>query len=115
MTQEVSASIQQVPNGATAGRASTKTPKQPQRFILELGAGTGQLAVTLALAGWRGIMATDSEPAVVRNMKSNVQANRLGHAVRCLRWQWEDPPPTCLELADVDLVIGSDLVYYNRE
>jgi len=91
MTQEVTASIQQVPDGATTGRAARKTPKQPQRCILELGAGTGQLAVTLGLAGWKGIMATDSEPAVVRNMKSNIQANRLGHAVRCMRWQWEDP------------------------
>jgi len=114
-TPEAITSIRQSADGATAGRAGRKTPKQPQRCILELGAGTGQLAVTLARAGWRGILATEGEPAVVRNMKSNVQANRLGHAVRCLRWQWEDPPPACLDLADVDLVIGSDLVYYNRE
>lgn len=94
-------------------------PKQSRsktraRCTLELGAGTGHLAVSLALAGWRGILATDGEAATVRNMKYNVQSNRLGHAVRCLKWSWEDSPPRGLALADIDLVIGSDLVYYNR-
>jgi hypothetical protein len=82
--------------------------------ILELGAGTGNLAVSLALAGWRGVFATDGEGAVVRNMKYNVQANRLGHAVRCCKWSWEDDPPKGLQLDSVELVIGADLVYYNR-
>mmetsp|Transcript_3274 Transcript_3274/g.9264 ORF Transcript_3274/g.9264 Transcript_3274/m.9264 type:complete len:279 (+) Transcript_3274:62-898(+) len=112
--QEVAAGTQRLPDGAAAGRSAGKAPKRPQRCVLELGAGTGQLAVTLARAGWRGIWATDGEPAVVRNMKYNVQANRLGHAVRCMKWDWQDSPPSSLELADVDLVIGADLVYYNR-
>jgi len=81
---------------------------------LELGAGTGQLALALAGDGWRRIIATDGEPGVVRNLKRNVQANRLGHAVRCQRWNWEDAPPSGLDLAEVDLCVGSDLVYYDR-
>lgn len=110
LQQELPLLLGRAPSGASRRLMS----KARTRCTLELGAGTGHLAVSLALSGWRGIFATDGEAAVVRNMKYNVQANRLGHAVRCMKWQWEDTPPKGLDLADVDLVIGSDLVYYNR-
>lgn len=96
-----------------AGQQWRLPPKQ-KRQVLELGAGTGQLAIDLARDGWRGITATDGEKAVVKNMRYNIQANRLGHAVRCLKWDWEEPSPKSVNLSDVDLCIGSDLVYYNR-
>jgi len=83
--------------------------------VLELGAGTGELAISLGQAGWRNIVATDGEPAVVRNMKYNVQANKMGHAVRCVRWDWADPAPKGIDLENIDLCVGSDLVYYDRE
>lgn len=90
-------------------------PASPKECcVLELGAGTGQLAIDLARDGWRKIIATDGERSVVRGMKHNVYANRLGHAIRCLHWDWAEEPPKALDLANVDLVIGSDLVYYSR-
>merc|ERR1719464_194337 len=68
----------------------------------------------LARAGWRGILATDGEPSVVRNMRYNVNANRLGHAARCLELDWSDAAPKKVDLASVGLCIGSDLVYHDR-
>lgn len=47
-------------------------------------------------------------------MKYNVQANRLGHAIRCVRWDWGEPAPTGINLSNVDFCIGSDLIYYHR-
>mmetsp|Transcript_35629 Transcript_35629/g.101522 ORF Transcript_35629/g.101522 Transcript_35629/m.101522 type:complete len:277 (+) Transcript_35629:81-911(+) len=82
--------------------------------VLELGAGTGELAIELARAGWRNIVATDGEPAVVRNMKYNVHANKVGHSIRCLKWDWADAPPNKLDLTRVGLCIASDVVYYDR-
>eukprot|EP00927_Polykrikos_kofoidii_P084549 TRINITY_DN8940_c0_g2_i2.p1 TRINITY_DN8940_c0_g2~~TRINITY_DN8940_c0_g2_i2.p1 ORF type:complete len:248 (+),score=39.08 TRINITY_DN8940_c0_g2_i2:50-745(+) len=78
-----------------------------------LGMEAAAIAADEALASWRNIIATDGEPGVVRNMKYNVQANRLGHAVRCLRWDWADPAPKGID-AKVDLVIGCDVVYYKK-
>mmetsp|Transcript_2890 Transcript_2890/g.8642 ORF Transcript_2890/g.8642 Transcript_2890/m.8642 type:complete len:348 (+) Transcript_2890:171-1214(+) len=86
-----------------------------RRHVLELGAGTGGLAIELAQGGFASaITATDGEPGVVKNMKYNVQANRLGHAVRCRRWDWGQEPPDDLDLSSVDICIGSDVVYYDR-
>lgn len=82
--------------------------------ILELGSGTGKLALDLARSGLLNITATDGDPGVVKNMKFNVQSNRLGHAVRCRCWDWAHDPPVGMDLSAFDLCIGSDLVYYNR-
>lgn len=102
------------PPAAAAGQQLQLPPKRDRR-VLELGAGTGQLSMDLAMEGWRGIIATDGEPAVVKNMRYNIQSNRCGHAVRCLKWDWKSPPPKGVNLADIDLCFGSDLVYYNRK
>mmetsp|Transcript_84229 Transcript_84229/g.234985 ORF Transcript_84229/g.234985 Transcript_84229/m.234985 type:complete len:294 (+) Transcript_84229:75-956(+) len=103
-----------MPETVCAQPAPLAPQTRKDRRVLELGAGTGSLAVALAREGWRGITATDGDAAVVKNMKYNVHANHLGHAIRCRKWDWSQQPPKDLDLSDIDLCIASEVVYYNR-
>ncbi|MDR7228976.1 putative nicotinamide N-methyase [Caulobacter sp. BE264] len=74
------------------------------RRVLDLGAGSGLVAIAAALAGAADVMAVDVDPCAVAAARLNAQAN--GVAVRCLRTDLlEGEPP------EVDLVLVGDLFY----
>ena len=52
--------------------------------ILDLGTGSGVLAIALAKALRRPVLATDIDPVAVRVADENVQRNQVQHAVRTL-------------------------------
>jgi SAM-dependent methyltransferase len=80
--------------------------------ILELGAGTGKLAISLA-RGQKGtkVIATDLRERL-GNMKHNIGMNKMHHAVRCLEWEWGAGAPS-LPWETISLCVGSDVVYYD--
>jgi len=89
----------------------------PGSTLLELGGGTGFLAMGLASresgVGVSTIYVTEGETEVYDNLCFNVQENGCQSFVRPVFWDWEemrDVPPD-IPVGDVDLVIGSDLVY----
>jgi SAM-dependent methyltransferase len=81
--------------------------------ILELGAGTGKLAIALA-RGQKGtkVIATDLRERLA-NMKHNVGMNQMHHAVRCLEWEWGSGVPS-LPWETIALCVASDVVYYDQ-
>ncbi|MFJ5230917.1 methyltransferase domain-containing protein [Kitasatospora sp. NPDC088391] len=52
--------------------------------FLEIGAGTGVVAVTAALAGCRRVVASDVNPAAVRNAELNIARHRVGRRARAV-------------------------------
>lgn len=80
--------------------------------VLELGAGTGFLAMMMA-SGAKGtrVIATDTMEHL-RNLKYNVNKNNLRHAVSCLAWDWRQPPPEQLDWSAITLCVASDVTYY---
>ena len=90
------------------------TPRLKQT-ILELGCGTGYLAMRLASAA-RGtqVIATDV-PHMMRNVKYNVNRNRLGHAISSVPWDWRDEqPPPGIKWQEVTQCVVADAVYYDE-
>ena len=53
-----------------------------KQTVLELGSGTGYLAMRLAAASKRTHVIATDVPTAMRNLKFNVNRNKLGHAVR---------------------------------
>ena len=53
--------------------------------ILDLGTGSGVLAMAAAMLLRRAVLATDIDPWSVRTARDNVRLNRLGAQVRCVR------------------------------
>jgi ribosomal protein L11 methyltransferase len=58
--------------------------RRPRR-ILDVGTGTGVLAIAAARALRRGVLASDIDPEAVRVARENVQLNRCGALVECVR------------------------------
>jgi ribosomal protein L11 methyltransferase len=58
--------------------------RRPRR-ILDVGTGTGVLAIAAARALRRGVLASDIDPEAVRVAHENVQLNRCGAFVECVR------------------------------
>ena len=88
---------------------------EPQN-ILELGSGTGFLALLLAAAGAKGtkVIATE-QPALMRGLKYNASRNNLRHAIQCLPWDWAaKDPPTEIDWPQLTMCVASDLVYYEE-
>jgi hypothetical protein len=93
-------------------------PNAPK--VLELGAGTGLVSLTLAkllpelaIAG-ADLNATDYHPAVLENCKANVETNfgpcDGGRApLSTILLDWSRPPPQMH--STVDLLVASDVVY----
>ncbi|RAI38947.1 50S ribosomal protein L11 methyltransferase, partial [Rhodoplanes roseus] len=64
-------------------KAETRRPVRPRRprrgpAILDIGTGTGVLAIAAARALRRGVLASDIDPAAVRVARENVRLNRAG-------------------------------------
>lgn len=74
------------------------------RRVLDLGAGSGLVAIAAARAGARHVLASDSDPDALAAVAENATLN--GVTVACLHGDLlDDPPP------DVDLVAVGDLFY----
>ena len=83
--------------------------------VLELGAGTGLVAIALAMQGAE-VCATDGNPRVLEGARSNVEdaMRRHGHGPVALEvFDWNSPEDLAkiLALGPWDVVLGSDLVY----
>jgi ribosomal protein L11 methyltransferase len=68
--------------------AKTKRPKH----ILDIGTGTGVLAIAAARAWHRAVVASDVDPLSVKTARANVEANRAGAYVRAARAAGVDAP-----------------------
>jgi ribosomal protein L11 methyltransferase len=58
--------------------------RRPRR-ILDVGTGTGVLAIAAAKALRHGVLASDIDPEAVRVARENMQLNRCGALVECVR------------------------------
>jgi ribosomal protein L11 methyltransferase len=81
-------------HGSTRGclRALEKVAYRRPRRILDLGTGSGILAMAAARLLHRPVLAVDIEPWSVRVARQNAALNRLGRLVRCrLADGWQHP------------------------
>ena len=79
--------------------------------ILELGAGTGFLALSLANAGACSVVAVEGDEHGFANLEYNVRTSHDSRLIP-LHWDWEKEPgiPSQVPL-ELDLILGSDIVY----
>jgi ribosomal protein L11 methyltransferase len=97
-------------HGSTRGclRALERIAHRRPRRILDLGTGSGILAIAAARLLRRPVLATDIEPWSVRVAAENAAANGVARLVRCrLADGWRDPVVT--GAAPFDLVLANIL------
>jgi ribosomal protein L11 methyltransferase len=56
--------------------------RQLQASLLDVGTGTGILAIGAALAGWRAVVALDTDPEAIEIAAENVSLNHVAQRVR---------------------------------
>mmetsp|Transcript_100839 Transcript_100839/g.285839 ORF Transcript_100839/g.285839 Transcript_100839/m.285839 type:complete len:256 (-) Transcript_100839:35-802(-) len=80
--------------------------------LLELGAGTGYLAMHLVAGGAAKVYATEGDDLVLQNLRFNVDRNDCRGCIP-VDWDWEKTPaaPAAIPMDEIDMIIGSDLVY----
>jgi release factor glutamine methyltransferase len=59
-------------------------PRAMRGSFLEIGTGSGVVAVTAALAGCSRVVASDINPAAVRNAALNISRHKVGHRARAV-------------------------------
>ncbi len=97
-------------HGSTRGclRALEQVAYRKPRRILDLGTGSGILAMAAAKLLRRPVLATDIDPWSVRVTRENARRNRLGNRLRALRADgWT--APTLQRHAPYDLVFANIL------
>jgi ribosomal protein L11 methyltransferase len=72
--------------------------------VLDLGTGTGILAISAALLGAGDITAVDNNNLAVETAGRNVELNKLGHAVRCERGDASDYMETGADLILANII-----------
>lgn len=86
------------------------------RAVLELGAGTGVVGLTVRRLGAARVTLTDSELEVLELLRRNVKANGLeadeGVVVRELNW---GDPSTFLPASAFELVVAADVLYSRKD
>jgi ribosomal protein L11 methyltransferase len=97
-------------HGSTRGalRALERVARRRPRRIVDLGTGSGILAMAAArLVHWR-VLAVDIEPQSVRVARANARRNRLGHLIRTRQADgWRSP--TVRHAGPYDLVLANIL------
>lgn len=97
-------------HGSTRGclRALERVVHRRPRRMLDLGTGSGVLAMAAAMLRRRRVLATDIDPWSVRTARANARLNGLGSQVACLRadgWQ----APVLKRHAPYDLIFANIL------
>jgi len=94
-----------------SGRA--RSPSAPGRTFLDVGCGSGILAIAAALEGFREVRGFDNDPDAVRNANENAAANGLG----ALFFEGDLSAPGVAASADVVAanVLAPVLVRFARE
>src|SRR5580704_17118927 len=82
---------------------------RPRRRILDLGTGSGVLAIAAALALRRPVLATDIDGAAVRAARANAAVNRAGGSVEVVKADGVTAPKL-RERAPYDLVFANILL-----
>lgn len=93
--------------------ASSSAPSVASKAVLDLGTGTGIVALTLAKLG-ASVMATDSEPQVLKLLEDNIRANGLTEAMTTHCLDWGDRT-TYLRQRKFDVVVAADVLYSRRD
>ena len=95
--------------GCLAAIARLSVQRGPAGFrrVLDLGTGSGILAIAAARAGARHIIAADMDPWAVRTAAENADRNGVAQRVRALRAV--GPVPRLLEYGPYDLVLANIL------
>lgn len=82
-------------------------PRRPRR-LLDLGTGSGILALAAARLWHRPVLTVDNDPDAVRTARRNVRANAVGHLVRvALGAGWR--APAIRRVGQFDLVLANIL------
>jgi len=81
------------------------------RRVVELGCGLG-LPATVAALGGADVLATDWYEEALAFTRANASA--AGARLETLLVDWREPPPPLLARAPVDLVMGADVLYEER-
>ncbi|KAL1894010.1 hypothetical protein Sste5346_006152 [Sporothrix stenoceras] len=85
--------------------------------VLELGAGTGYVAVLCAKhLGATSCMATDGSPEIVEGLPANLELNQLGQdVVEPRELYWGPSPPTDWSEDGFDTILGADITFDARD
>jgi predicted nicotinamide N-methyase len=81
------------------------------RRVVELGCGVGLPAIVAALGG-ADVLATDWYEEALSFTRANASA--AGARLATLLVDWREPPPRLLAAAPLDLVVGADVLYEER-
>jgi len=85
------------------------------KAVLELGAGTGVVGLTLRRLGAGRVTLTDCEPEVLELLQRNARTNRLdSEDVDVRELNWADPA-TFLPASAFDLVVAADVLYSRKD
>ena len=93
----------------TLGASSLCTKKR----VLELGAGIGIGAVAAAIAGASEVWVTDIEPKGLEYAVASAHDNGVGHRVRAMALDWNQPVPATLG-CPFDVVLCGDVIYQDE-
>jgi ribosomal protein L11 methyltransferase len=87
---------------------AARRPVQSHRSLLDVGTGSGILAIAAAKLGYSPIHALDSDAVAVRVAKENARRNRVEHKIRFARRALEGCPTRSSRRYDV---VCANLVY----
>ncbi|CCX13542.1 putative methyltransferase-domain-containing protein [Pyronema domesticum] len=83
-----------------------QNPPAPTDRILELGTGTGLVALIAARLGVKDILATDGDDGVCEGLRKTVELNGLQDVMRVEQRWWAQEA-----VVGADLVLGADVTY----
>ncbi len=86
------------------------------KTVLELGCGTGLLAIVTAMLGARCVIATDANSHVVSLAQKNVENNShlfsaSKNKIKVLKHGWGDSWPSSISPRRFDVILGADCCY----
>ncbi len=86
---------------ARPGEAGSRAGGRPKGGFVDLGCGSGVLAIVAARLGWAPVIALDNDPASVRAAIDNAAANGVQIEVRRLDMRFDQVPALSLVAANV--------------
>ena len=94
------------------------TPGADVRDVLDVGAGSGILAIGAALLGARTVRALDIDASTIEVARENAERNGVAHIVTAEAgslgddWPWPDPPKDCADVlvANISSTVLAELL-----